>query len=92
MVVIAYYFDMFTLAGVEPTNTLSRMNKDTGMRIRVERGFPESILDRCRTQDHPAVQLLREFMREYARKHQSLQPDTEQDNALGPSIRKTADG
>lgn len=41
------------------------MSKDAGMRIRVERELREAFLAICRTQDRPAAQVLRQFMREY---------------------------
>lgn len=43
--------------------------KDAGLRIRVQRDLREQFLDACRTQDKPASQVLREFMREYAAEH-----------------------
>lgn len=41
------------------------MNKDTGMRIRVERELRESFLESCREVDRPAAQVIREFMRDF---------------------------
>jgi hypothetical protein len=46
-----------------------RMMKDSGLRIRVERELRERFLELCRTQDRPAAQIIREFMREYVAKH-----------------------
>ncbi len=43
--------------------------KDVGFRIRVQRDLREQFLDACRTQDKPASQVLREFMREYVAEH-----------------------
>ena len=42
--------------------------KDVGLRIRVQRELREQFLEACRTEDKPAAQVLREFMREYVRK------------------------
>jgi hypothetical protein len=39
--------------------------KDVGLRIRVERNLRDLFLDTCRSQDKPAAQVLREFMRNY---------------------------
>ena len=39
--------------------------KDVGLRIRVQRELREQFLEACRTQDKPAAQVLREFMRVY---------------------------
>lgn len=43
--------------------------KDTGVRIRVEKGLRDEFLETCRRQDKPAAQVLREFMREYVAEH-----------------------
>jgi len=43
--------------------------KDAGLRIRVQRDLREQFLDACRTQDKPAAQVLREFMRDYVAEH-----------------------
>jgi hypothetical protein len=43
--------------------------KDVGVRIRVQRDLREQFLDACQTQDKPAAQVLREFMRNYVAKH-----------------------
>jgi antitoxin component of RelBE/YafQ-DinJ toxin-antitoxin module len=39
--------------------------KDSGLRIRIERPLREAFLEACRTQDMPAAQVLRAFMREF---------------------------
>ena len=39
--------------------------KDSGFRIRVERPLHEQFLQACRSNDRPAAQVLREFMRDY---------------------------
>lgn len=39
--------------------------KDSGFRIRVERPLHEQFLQVCRSNDRPAAQVLREFMRDY---------------------------
>ena len=41
------------------------MMKDSGLRIRVQRDLRERFLEVCRTQDKPAAQVIREFMRDY---------------------------
>ena len=69
--------------------TLPLMNKDTGMRIRVERELREEFLDICRAEDRPAAQVLREFMRNYVQKHRAALPDTTQDNRPAP-VEKSA--
>ena len=51
--------------------TLTRVNKDTGMRIRVERDLRERFLEVCQQQDRPAAQVLREFMRTYIADHET---------------------
>jgi hypothetical protein len=43
--------------------------KDTGVRIRVEKGLRDKFLETCRRQDKPAAQVLRQFMREYVADH-----------------------
>ena len=43
--------------------------KDVGLRIRVQRELREQFLEACKTQDKPAAQVLREFMREYVERH-----------------------
>jgi hypothetical protein len=45
------------------------MMKDSGLRIRVERELHEKFLELCRTQDRPAAQIIREFMRAYVAEH-----------------------
>jgi predicted DNA-binding protein len=43
--------------------------KDAGLRIRIDRNLRERFLEVCRTQDKPAAQVIREFMREYIQTH-----------------------
>ena len=57
--------------------------KDTGVRIRVEKGLRDQFVETCRRQDRPAAQVLREFMRDYVSEHgddaekpQGKAPDT----------------
>jgi hypothetical protein len=45
--------------------------KDVGLRIRIQKDLREAFLEACRAQDKPAAQVLREFMREYVRGHES---------------------
>ena len=46
------------------------MNKDSGLRIRIEKDLREKFLETCRAHDRPAAQVLREFMREYIQEHE----------------------
>jgi len=43
--------------------------KDAGLRIRVERGLREAFVDACRAEDRHASDVLRDFMRHYAERH-----------------------
>jgi hypothetical protein len=43
------------------------MSKDAGFRIRVERELRDDFLDACRSEEKPAAQVIREFMRRYVR-------------------------
>lgn len=45
--------------------TSVRMGKDAGFRIRVERELRDAFVDKCRAQDRPAAQVIRDFMRQY---------------------------
>jgi len=56
------------LYNVYPLVTLTLMIKDSGMRIRVDKGLREAFLEVCKAQDKPAAQVLREFMRDYIKK------------------------
>lgn len=57
-----------------------RMNKDSGLRIRVERSLRERFVEVCREQDKPAAQVIREFMREYISANEAKQsPPTKAD-------------
>lgn len=44
------------------------MEKDVGLRIRVQRELREQFLAACRAEDKPAAQVIREFMRAYVEK------------------------
>ena len=46
------------------------MEKDVGIRIRINRSLRESFFEVCRAQDTPAAQVLREFMRGYVAAHE----------------------
>lgn len=48
--------------------------KEAGMRIRIEPELREAFVTACRTQDLPAAQVLRSFMKEYVRKCERVQP------------------
>lgn len=51
-----------------------RTMKDVGLRIRVQRDLREQFLEACRTQDRPAAQIIREFMRDYVAQHEPKLP------------------
>ena len=59
---------------VHPLVTLLSM-KDAGLRIRVQRDLRDRFQQVCRTQDKPAAQVLREFMRTYVNEHKELLAD-----------------
>lgn len=44
--------------------------KESAFRIRVEEELHRAFLDACRSQDVPAAQILRHFMRRYVEEHQ----------------------
>lgn len=48
-------------------------NKDTGLRIRIEKELRQEFLEICRAQDKPAAQVLREFIRDYVERHKHTQ-------------------
>lgn len=54
------------------------MEKDVGLRIRLERALRDEFLEACRAQDRPAAQVLREFMREYVALKLSTSKKSEQ--------------
>lgn len=43
--------------------------KDSALRIRIQRDLHDRFLKVCRSQDKPAAQVLREFMRDYVEEH-----------------------
>lgn len=43
--------------------------KTSALQIRVEEDLHQEFLDVCRSEDRPAAQILREFMREFVTKH-----------------------
>lgn len=45
--------------------------KDAGIRVRVERKLRKAFVDACRAQSLPASDVLRDFMRGYAERHQN---------------------
>lgn len=65
--------------------TLPAMEKDVGFRIRIERSLRVRFLEICRTQDKPAAQVLREFMRAYVARHE---PANDQPQARSHSSPK----
>jgi hypothetical protein len=54
--------------------------KDAGLRIRVQRDLREKFLEVYRAQDKPAVQILREFMREYVIEYEAQTTDAGDDS------------
>ena len=53
--------------------TITMSKKDVGLRIRVDRELRNEFLDICRTQDRPASQILREYMRTYINEYRESQ-------------------
>lgn len=52
------------------------MSKTSNYRIRVEPELHQEFLDACKTNDRPAAQIVREFMKGYVLKHrQGLQAE-----------------
>ena len=47
------------------------MNKDTGLRIRIQRDLRDRFIAACRAEDKPAAQVVREFIREYVARHEA---------------------
>lgn len=45
--------------------------KDSGLRIRVQRELRDRFNEACRAEDKSAAQVLREFMRTYAERHEA---------------------
>ena len=70
-----WYRDRLLMPSIWPTFPLAdcvsigytpaMSGKDSGFRIRVERPLHEQFLQVCRSNDRPASQVLREFMRDY---------------------------
>ncbi len=63
--------------------------KDTGLRIRVQRDLRDKFLQVCRTQDTPAAQVIREFMRVYVGHHS---PSVEPADSPSPSAAADPEG
>ncbi|MGE0611679.1 MAG: plasmid-related protein [Hyphomicrobiales bacterium] len=55
--------------------------KDVGIRIRVQRELRDRFLEACRSQDRPASQVLREFMRAYVVKLESSKEDKDRSSS-----------
>lgn len=55
--------------------TFLMSGKDSGFRIRVERDLRDKFVEICRTQDRPAAQVVRDFMRQYVRDHENEQTE-----------------
>ena len=52
------------------------MSKSSNYRIRVEPELHQEFLDACKSDDRPAAQIVREFMKDYVLKHrQGLQAE-----------------
>lgn len=54
--------------------TQSVAAKDAGLRIRVQRSLRERFIKACRSEDRPAAQVIREFMRSYVEGRQPMCP------------------
>jgi hypothetical protein len=64
-----------SLSGCAHNGYTFRMSgKDSGFRIRVERDLRDKFVETCRTQDRPAAQVMRDFMRQYIRDHDDKRP------------------
>jgi len=48
-------------------------NKDSGMRIRIERELRDAFVQACQSQGLVAAEVLRDFMRTFAAKHSAEQ-------------------
>ena len=66
-----------------PLGTLLIM-KDAGFRVCVQHDLRSKFLEVCRTQDKPAAQVIREFMRAYVDRHER----TRADSTIISNIRK----
>jgi len=51
------------------------MAKEVGYRIRIEPELRQAFIDVCKVQDRPAAQIIREFMRDFVERHESIQKD-----------------
>lgn len=61
------------------------MEKDVGLRIRVQRELREQFVAACRAEDKPAAQVIREFMRSYVsgQKRSQVVADSTNKNTMG---------
>lgn len=61
------------------------MDKDVGLRIRVQRELREQFVAACRAEDKPAAQVIREFMRSYVsdQKRSQVVADTANKKTMG---------
>lgn len=67
------------------------ITKDVGLRIRIEKDLRDAFTQACRDQSLVAADVLREYMREFARRHVSGQRalfEPAQQGLVGP--RRTA--
>ncbi len=51
--------------------SLSDMQKDVGLNIRIDSQLRDRFIAICREQDRPAAQVIREFMRAYVAEHEA---------------------
>ena len=61
--------------------------KDSGFRIRVERPLHEQFLQVCRSNDRPAAQVLREFMRDYVARNADEAERTLESKSANPATK-----
>jgi hypothetical protein len=62
--------------------------KDAGLRIRVQRELRDRFIEACRSQDRPAAQVLREFMRSYVTGHERDRINDNETPSVGAGLRK----
>ena len=62
------------------------VDKNAGLRIRVEPDLRRRFVNLCRSQDRPAAQVLRDFMRRYIAKHEAGGADAKSVRAKGRKV------
>lgn len=55
--------------------------KDSGFRIRVERDLRDRFIEVCRSQDRPAAQVIRDYMRSHIADHEAIAANQARDEA-----------